>query len=168
MLKSILLVFAGAVLIAAPFAVAGRGARQAEATPAAAADSGAASSGVPADTVNPVVVPAPNAPAKVRQLYADQQAKAKQLYSIDCSMCHGDNGNGKTDLATSMGVAMPDFTDAKTLAGAKDGELFNQIRNGKGKMPGEEKGRASDMVVWNLVLYVRNFSAPQSAALPAK
>ena len=94
---------------------------------------------------------------------AESQAKAKQLYAIDCAMCHGDNGNGKTDLATSMSLTLSDFTDPKSLADHMDGELFNVIRNGKDKMPGEEKARASDTEVWNLVIYVRNFSKPQSA-----
>ena len=32
-------------------------------------------------------------------------AKAKATYQIDCAMCHGDNGDGKTDLA--VGSALP-------------------------------------------------------------
>lgn len=180
MLKSIMLVFAGAVLIAGPLAVAGRGAQQAATTPAATpatpaatpatalpaadaavtptlGDTTGAGPSVPGDMKNPVVKPT-----------ADSQAKAKQLYSIDCSMCHGDNGNGKTDLATGMGVTLPDLTDAKTLADVQDGTIFNLIRNGKDKMPDESKGRAPDTEVWNLVIYVRSLSKPLTAAAAAK
>jgi mono/diheme cytochrome c family protein len=89
---------------------------------------------------------------------AESQAKAKQIYSIDCSMCHGDNGNGKTDLATSMGLTLTDLSDPKTLAGRMDGELFNIIRNGKGQMPNEDAARANNDAVWNLIIYVRSFS----------
>jgi mono/diheme cytochrome c family protein len=98
---------------------------------------------------------------------AESQAKAREIYSIDCSMCHGDNGNGKTDLATSMGLTLTDLSDPKTLSGRMDGELFNIIRNGKGKMPGEDPARANNEAVWNLVIYVRSFSkaaAPAAAA----
>src|SRR5579875_3111154 len=96
---------------------------------------------------------------------AESQAKAREIYSIDCSMCHGDNGNGKTDLATSMGLTLTDLSDPKTLSGRMDGELFNIIRNGK--VPGEDPARANNEAVWNLVIYVRSFSkaaAPAAAA----
>jgi hypothetical protein len=73
-------------------------------------------------------------------------------------MCHGDNGNGRTDLATSMNLTLNDWTKPQSLASYPDGQLFLIIRNGKDKMPSEEKGRASDDVVWNLVYYIRDFS----------
>lgn len=91
---------------------------------------------------------------------AESQAKAKNLYQIDCSMCHGDNGNGKTDVAKGMGLTIPDFTDSKTFDGKMDGDLFNTIRNGKDKMPPEAAGRANDAMVWNLIIYMRNMSKP--------
>jgi len=98
---------------------------------------------------------------------AESQAKAKSIYQIDCAMCHGDNGNGKTDLATSMGLTLDDWTNPATLANKEDWELFNIIRAGKDKMPPESKGRATDTEVWNLVIYIRSFSKPQSPAAPA-
>jgi cytochrome c len=110
------------------------------------------------DAASPQV--APNATNPVKPT-AESKAKAKSIYQIDCAMCHGDNGNGKTDLAKSMGVTLSDFTDAKTLASMTDGELFNLIRNGKGdKMPPEQTGRASDTVLWNLINYLRSMSKP--------
>jgi len=94
----------------------------------------------------------------------DSQAKAKGLYAIDCALCHGDNGNGKTDVASSMSLNMADWTDPKSLAGHEDGELFSIIRNGKDKMPPEAEGRANDTAVWNLIIYIRSFSKGQAAA----
>lgn len=88
----------------------------------------------------------------------DSQAKAKSRYQIDCAMCHGENGNGKTDLATSMGLTMVDWTDPKTLAGKSDQELFDIIRKGKDKMPPEDAGRAKDDLVWGLITYIRSFA----------
>ena len=89
---------------------------------------------------------------------AESQAKAKTLYRMDCAMCHGDNGNGKTDLATGMELTLDDWTASKALAGRQDWELFNIIRVGKGKMPPESKGRATDSEVWNIVIYIRSLS----------
>jgi mono/diheme cytochrome c family protein len=95
------------------------------------------------------------------------QARAREIYAVDCALCHGDNGNGKTDLAQAMQVKLDDLTDPKTLANRPDAELFNIIRNGKGKMPPEAEGRAKDVEVWNLILYVRNMSKQQPTAPPA-
>jgi mono/diheme cytochrome c family protein len=88
-------------------------------------------------------------------------AKAKALYQIDCAMCHGDNGNGQTDLAKSMSLNIPDFTNGKAMSAKTDGDLFDIIRNGKDKMPPEAAGRANDTTVWNLILYIRKMAGTQ-------
>lgn len=95
---------------------------------------------------------------------ADSQAKAKKLYSLDCSMCHNDNGNGKSDLAKDMQLKLSDWTDPKSLAAKSDKELFDLIRSGKDKMPAEAEGRAKDDEIWNLVIYIRSMSKNQPAA----
>ncbi len=163
-MKSFLLLFAGSLLVVAVAAGnAGRLRAQTQ-TPA------------PAPAVAPAVAPAQAAAPAAPISYPknpvkptpESQAKAKSIYAIDCSMCHGDNGNGKTDLATSMSLTLADWTDPKSLENHEDGELFNVIRNGKGeKMPPEATGRATDSEVWNLVVYIRSFSKGQPAAAPA-
>jgi len=120
----------------------------------------------PAPALAPVPAAAPQPAQAVKNPVkptAESQAKAKSLYQIDCAMCHGDNGNGKTDLATSMQLTLGDWTDPKTLADKEDWVLFDVIRNGKDKMPPESTGRAIDTEVWNLVIYIRNFSKGQPA-----
>jgi mono/diheme cytochrome c family protein len=94
--------------------------------------------------------------------------KVKQIYKNDCALCHGDNGNGKTELATSMNLTLLDYTDPKSLAGKPDQELFEAIRKGRGdKMPPEDEARAKDADVRGLVAYVRSLSKGQTAAAPA-
>ena len=95
------------------------------------------------------------------------QTQAKNLYARDCALCHGDNGNGKTDLAKDMQLTLLDWTDPKSLANRTDKDLFHGIRIGKDKMPPEEEGRAKDSEVWNLIIYIRGFSKGQPAAAPA-
>jgi mono/diheme cytochrome c family protein len=157
-MKSLLLPFAGILLVVA--VTAGNAGRlwSQDQTPAAAVS--------PAPAAAPAQAQAfPKNPVKPT---AESQTKAKQLYARDCAMCHGDNGNGKTDLATSMNVTLTDWSDPKSLQNQCDGELFNVIRNGKGdKMPPEGDGRAKDDAVWNLVIYIRTFSKGSAAAAPA-
>ena len=94
------------------------------------------------------------------------QARAKELYGQDCSVCHGETGDGKTDLAKDMGLTLGDWTDPKTLAGKPDQELFDAIRNGKGKMPPEAVGRAKDDEVRSLIHYIRSLAKLQPVAAP--
>jgi mono/diheme cytochrome c family protein len=149
MLKSVLLFFAVALLAAACLPLQGRSPQQ----------TGPALT--PPQTVTTPPATATKNPVKPT---AESQAKAKSLYRIDCAMCHGDNGNGKTDLATSMQLTLDDWTNPATLGNKEDWVLFNAIRAGKDKMPPETEGRATDTEVWNLVIYIRSFSKGQSPA----
>ena len=148
--------FAVVLVIAASVPLMGRSGQQGSPAPAMAPPESAA--------------PTPQAGAKnpVKPT-AESQAKAKGTYQLDCAMCHGDNGNGHTDLAKSMNLTIDDWTNPATLASKTDSELFNTIRNGKGTMPPEDVGRANDTQVWNLIIYIRAFSKgqPQPPAAPA-
>jgi mono/diheme cytochrome c family protein len=97
----------------------------------------------------------------------DPLARAKEIYKIDCALCHGDNGDGKSDLATSMDLKLDDWTDPKSLADRSDTALFGTIRNGKDKMPPEDPARAKDDDIKNLILYIRGFSKQQPPAASA-
>ena len=94
---------------------------------------------------------------------AATQERAKNLYARDCALCHGDNGNGKTDVAASMQVTLDDWTSSKTLASKSDQQLYDIVRKGKGeKMPPEE-GRARNDEIWSLITYIRALSKTQAA-----
>src|ERR1700744_5220980 len=88
----------------------------------------------------------------------------KQIYKNDCALCHGDTGNGKSELATSMNLTLLDYTDPKSLSGKSNQELFDAIRKGRGdKMPPEDAARAKDADIHGLVAYVRSLSKGQPA-----
>jgi cytochrome c len=93
-------------------------------------------------------------------------AQAKTVYGRDCALCHGENGDGKSDLAKDMQLTLMDWTDPKSLGNRSDKELFHVIRMGKNKMPAEEEGRAKDSEVWNLIIYIRGFSKGHTASSP--
>ena len=94
-------------------------------------------------------------------------AKAKKVYDLDCALCHGATGDGKTDLAKDMSLSMADWTDAKSLASQSDQNLIDVIRKGKGKMPPEDAARATNDEVKNLVIYIRKFAGQGAPAAPA-
>jgi len=74
-------------------------------------------------------------------------------------------GDGKGDLAGSMGLKMSDWHDASTLAAMSDGDIFDLIMKGKGKMTGEGD-RVSREMAWKLVNYVRSFAKKETTAVP--
>lgn len=153
MLKLFLLLFAGTLFALAPtLTFAGTPQQPATQTPAAAQPPATPSGPMALDAKNPVK-PTPQV-----------LAKAKALFDMDCAICHGQNGNGQSEAAKSMGLTLDNWTDPKTLADKPDGLLFDTIRMGKDKMPPEAKGRANDTAVWGLILYIRSLSNPQSAA----
>jgi mono/diheme cytochrome c family protein len=81
--------------------------------------------------------------------------RGKKIYATQCSLCHGDKGDGKSQLAEDMKLQMPDFTKADTLKSRTDGELFTIISTGRDPMP-SQAGRLTEMHRWNLVNYLRS------------
>ena len=104
-----------------------------------------------------------NSPAK--KISPEAMTKVKKVYNMDCALCHGATGDGKTDLAKDMQLTLLDWTDPKALAGQTDQQLFDTIRKGKGKMPPEDTGRATNDEIRGLVIYVRKFA--KEGATPA-
>ena len=102
------------------------------------------------------------------QAEKQSMTQAKKLYEMDCALCHGSSGNGKTDVAKDMQLVLDDWTDPKVLASKTDQQLFDVIRKGKDKMPPEGEGRAKDNDVKNIIAYIRSLSKTQPAAPPAE
>ena len=88
--------------------------------------------------------------------------EGKVLFDSQCAMCHGKSGDGKGDLAASLGAKIADLTNPATLRGITDGALFAMLTKGKGKMPGLEN-RLPELFQWKLVNYIRTLSAAASS-----
>ena len=150
MLKPFLLVSAIALLGVAAYGQ--------DTTPAPAAAPGqSAQSNVPADyasKVNPV------------KPTTESQARAKKIYGWDCAMCHGENGDGKGDVAAEQKLTIRDYRDPAVLKSMSDGEIFYIISKGKGQMPAEGD-RAKPDEIWNLVIYLRKLASPATTASTA-
>ena len=104
--------------------------------------------------------PIPEADAAKKNLVkptAEGLAEARKLFKYHCAMCHGENGDGKGDLAESMKLQLNDWRNPETISKYTDGALFYIITNGRGKMVGGEGDRTKEEVRWNLVNLVHSF-----------
>ena len=93
-------------------------------------------------------------------------ADGKKLFGYQCAMCHGDKGDGKTELAESMKLTMKDYTDPAALKDFTDGALGYILEKGKGKMPSQE-GRMGANQKWNMINYIRSLAKKPAEAKPA-
>lgn len=88
---------------------------------------------------------------------AESLAQGKKYYGYDCVFCHGENGDGKGEVAISEKMNLKNWTDPSALNGQTDGTLFYIIKNGKGQMP-PEGDRVKAPEIWNMVNYIRSLS----------
>src|SRR5262245_47017488 len=90
-------------------------------------------------------------------------AAVKKIYGYDCAMCHGAAGDGKGDVAASMSLTLKDWREPGVLAAISDGDMYDLIVKGKGKMIGEGD-RLPPEKAWNMVHYVRSFAKGHGGA----
>jgi len=86
---------------------------------------------------------------------ADNLEFGLQIYSSQCAMCHGKAGKGDGDLARSLKMTMPDFSDPEVQKQRTDGELFYILTKGHGRMPADGE-RLSEDYRWKMVLAIRS------------
>jgi mono/diheme cytochrome c family protein len=91
-------------------------------------------------------------------------ADGKKLFSSQCYLCHGKDGDGKGELAQDMKLTLRDYHDAAALKGMTDGDLFYILSKGKGEMPGQDD-RLTETQRWHLIVYIRSLAGkPMPAA----
>jgi len=77
---------------------------------------------------------------------------ATQLYSQNCSSCHGRDGRAQTSKARRNHAR--NLSDSEWQERVSDERIFNAIMNGKGKMPAYSK-KLSQQEIDTLVTFVR-------------
>ena len=92
-------------------------------------------------------------------------AQGKHLYSSQCAMCHGANGDGKGDLAVEIKLKIRDYRDPAALKDMTDGELYYILNKGKGQMP-DQGDRLTAEQRWNLINYIRSLAKKEPPAPP--
>ncbi len=118
----------------------------------------------------------PGAGTPVNPVPADDVsiARGKELFTINCKMCHGDTGTGKGSIAGFLVKKKPADLTSDLVQNLDDGTIFLTITNGiynpnnslfpdiafSGVMPPlNENLTVRDR--WDLVNYVRTLKAPQ-------
>jgi mono/diheme cytochrome c family protein len=74
-------------------------------------------------------------------------------FKAKCAACHGQDGSGNTPAGKNMKVK--DLRSGE-VQGMSDGDIFNAIANGKGKMQGYLKSLGADKCK-QLAAYVKQF-----------
>lgn len=113
---------------------------------------------VPID--GPASIPNVGPPENPVPADAASLARARQLYTINCQMCHGDTGTGTGPIAAFLLNKPADLT-GELVQGKSDGTLFLSISYGvAGRMPPmNENLTVRDR--WDLVNYIRTLMPPQ-------
>ena len=86
----------------------------------------------------------------------------RRTYLDKCAECHGETGKGDGPKGAMYSTPPASLTDRKRMVGVTDGEIFYQITEGRRPMPSFKK-RLTEEERWELVLFVRTFSAPSAA-----
>jgi len=81
------------------------------------------------------------------------------VFMNQCSICHGADASGRTPMAKSLGVTIPDYR-SKQVQTLTDQEIRKVITEGKGSMP--PVGNLSDSDITNLIAFIRSFPVVQT------
>jgi mono/diheme cytochrome c family protein len=94
---------------------------------------------------------------------AENMARGRERYTINCAVCHGAAGDGQ-GVVTKFGLTGVASYQNDRLRQASDGDIFNTISNGKGQMLGYGYNITVDDR-WRIVMYVRALQRSQNAPL---
>lgn len=81
-------------------------------------------------------------------------AESRDHFADHCATCHGNSGDGKTQINAGLYPPAPDMREAVTQD-LSDGELFYIIKNGI-RFTGMPGWGGSDEDNWKLVLFIRH------------
>jgi len=79
-------------------------------------------------------------------------AEGQRHYKHDCSVCHGDDGQGHTEIGLGLYPKPPNLRHENDMP---DGVLFYIVRNGV-RFTGMPGSNDPDLEIWKTVLYIRD------------
>ncbi len=92
--------------------------------------------------------PYPSSPATL--------AQGREVFTLQCTPCHGASGKGDGPAGAFLGKPMPDFTKPE-FQQQTDGELFWKISNGNAPMPTFSEILETEQR-WVVVDFLRTFA----------
>ncbi|HMB25246.1 MAG TPA: cytochrome c [Anaerolineales bacterium] len=103
----------------------------------------------------PIVIPGVGAPENPTPADEASLARGRELFAINCAMCHGPNADGVGPIAPFLLNAKPANLTSPVVQSKSDGSIFLTITNGiDGKMPPlNENLTVSER--WDLVNFIR-------------
>jgi mono/diheme cytochrome c family protein len=85
--------------------------------------------------------------------------RGRELFAINCAMCHGKSGRGDGRVGAHFTPPPPNLHEQRIIALA-DADIFKRIALGFGRMPAFKK-RITPEDRWNLVNFVRELQRPE-------
>lgn len=82
----------------------------------------------------------------------------EELSNPGCTVCHGEDGDGRGRLAGQFDPPPRNFACAATVEGIPDGQLFWIIKNGSPGTAMPSFAYFDDDEIWQLVIYLRSFT----------
>jgi mono/diheme cytochrome c family protein len=103
----------------------------------------------------PIAIPGMGAPENPTTADEASLARGKELFTINCQMCHGLTGQGNGTIAPFLINFKPANLTTDVVQSKSDGSIFLTISNGlEGRMPAlNENLTVSER--WDVVNYVR-------------
>jgi mono/diheme cytochrome c family protein len=89
---------------------------------------------------------------------AQNREQAQKLFQVNCAVCHGQAGDGKSLVSerfASAGVVPPVDFRSQRVRSRTDGQLYWLVTNGIGNMPAFHELLTDDQR-WMLVQVIRN------------
>lgn len=81
----------------------------------------------------------------------------KKLFLEKCVVCHGEEADGKGEMAVVFEKKPANLTDPAAVGKQTDQQIFDTLTNGKSSMPKFESLPANDQ--WNIVNFIRSVEA---------
>ena len=108
-----------------------------------------------------IAIPGMGAPQNPVTADEASLARGKELFAINCKMCHGDNGQGDGPIAPFLVNYKPANLTSPLLKALSDGDVFLIITNG---VPNRMPALNENLTVrerWDVVNYIRTLKAPK-------
>ena len=80
---------------------------------------------------------------------------------MHCVKCHGANGMGDTEMREFLETHPSDLTNGEWKFGARDGDIFNTVKNGAGKDMPPFATKLNDERIWQVVIYLLSMSSEE-------